>query len=79
MLADMSRKCKCRGKKALLPCWPSLAVQERKRDIHPSFETQGRRHENSKTGVSEAPQKGHVSLQNLKNKISMQVRNPSWL
>ena len=29
--------------------------------IHPGFETQGRRHQKSKTGVSVAPQKGLVS------------------
>ena len=28
-----------------------------KRGIHPDFETQGRRHQNVKTGVSVAPQK----------------------
>ena len=29
--------------------------------IHPGFETQGRRHQKPKTGVSVAPQKGLVS------------------
>ena len=33
----------------------------RKRGIHPGFETQGRRDQKSKTGVSVAPQKGLVS------------------
>ena len=32
-----------------------------KQGIHPSFETQGRRLQNSKTGVSVAPQKELVS------------------
>ena len=38
-----------------------------KRD-HPGFETQGRRHQKSETGVSVAPQKGHVSSKHLKKK-----------
>ena len=29
--------------------------------IHPDFETQGRHYQKSKTGVSVAPQKGHMS------------------
>ena len=33
-----------------------------------SVETQGRRHQKSKTVVSVAPQKGHVSSKNLKKK-----------
>ena len=36
--------------------------------IHPGFETQGRRHQKSKTGVSVTPQKGLVSYKNLKRK-----------
>ena len=35
--------------------------EARKRGIHPGFETQGRRHQKSKTGVSVAPQKGFMS------------------
>ena len=35
-----------------------------KRGIHPGFETQGRRHQKSKTGVSVAPQKGLASSKN---------------
>ena len=35
-----------------------------KREIHPGFETQGRRHQKSKTGVSVAPQKGLMSSKN---------------
>ena len=37
----------------------------RKRGIHPGFETQGRRYQKSKTGVSVAPQKGLVSSKNF--------------
>ena len=33
--------------------------------MHPGFETQGRRHQKSKTGISVAPQKGHVSFKNF--------------
>ena len=36
--------------------------------IHTGFETQGRRHQKSKTGVSVAPQKGHVSSKKFKKK-----------
>ena len=36
-----------------------------KRGIHSGFETQGRRHQKSKTGVSVAPQKGLGSSENL--------------
>ena len=36
-----------------------------KQGIHPSFETQGRRHQKSKTGVSVAPLKGLTSSKNL--------------
>ena len=32
-----------------------------KQRIHPDFETQGRHHQKSKTGVSVAPQKGLMS------------------
>ena len=42
--------------------------EARKRGIHPDFETQGRRHQKSKTGVSVAPQKGLVSSKNFKKK-----------
>ena len=42
-----------------------------KRGIHPGFETQGRRHQKSKTGVSVVPQKGLVFSKNWKNR-----RNP---
>ena len=38
-------------------------LQARKHtSIHPGFETQGRRHQKSKTGVSVAPQKAQVRL-----------------
>ena len=36
-----------------------------KRGIHPGFETQSRHQQKSKTGVSVAPQKGHVSSKNF--------------
>ena len=39
-----------------------------KRGIHPGFETQGRRHQKSKTGVSVVQQKGFMSSNNLKKK-----------
>ena len=40
----------------------------RKRGIHPGFETQGRRYQKSKTGVSVAPQKGLMSSK-IKKKV----------
>ena len=42
----------------------------RKWGIHPGFETQGRRHQKSKTGVSVAPRKGLTSCK-LKKKTSV--------
>ena len=36
----------------------------RKGGIHPGFETQGRHHQKSKTGVSVAPRKGLMSSKN---------------
>ena len=42
----------------------------RKRGINPGFETQGRHHQKSKTGVSVAPQKGLMSSKNFKKKKS---------
>ena len=33
--------------------------------IHPAYETQGRRHQKSKSGVSVAPQKGLVSSKKI--------------
>ena len=44
-----------------------------KQGIHPGFETQGRRHQKSKTGVSVAPQKGPVSSKNFKKKKKLEV------
>ena len=38
-----------------------------KQGIHPGFETQGRRHRKSKTGVSVVSQKGLLSSENFKN------------
>ena len=40
-----------------------------KQGIHPGFETQGRHHQKSKTGVSVAPQKGTCFLQNFFKKF----------
>ena len=40
--------------------------------IHPGFETQGRSHQKSKTGVSVAPQKRTCVLQKFKKKILQQ-------
>ena len=40
----------------------------RKRGIHPGFETQGRCHQKSRTGVSVAPRKGLMSSKNVNNK-----------
>ena len=39
--------------------------EARKPAIHPGFETQGRRHQKSKTGVSVSPQKELASSKNL--------------
>ena len=36
-----------------------------KRQIHPGFQTHGRRHQMSETEVSVAPQKGHMSSKKL--------------
>ena len=44
----------------------------RKRGIHPGFETQGRRHQKSKTGVSVAQQKGLMSFKNFKKSVSFE-------
>ena len=41
-----------------------------KQGIHPGFETQGRRHQKSKTGVSVAAQKGPVCYRHFKNQKS---------
>ena len=51
--------------------WGIRCAQVRKHaseGIHPGFETQGRRHQKSKTGVSVDPQKGLVYYKNLKKK-----------
>ena len=46
------------------------AVKEaRKLGIHPGFETQGRHHQKSKTGVSVASQKGLMSPKMLYKKL----------
>ena len=43
-----------------------------KQGIHPGFETQGRRHQKSKTGVSVDPRKGLMSSKNLLKKRKKQ-------
>ena len=48
--------------------FPSINKKACKREIHPGFETQGRRHQKSETGVSVAPKKGLVSYKNFKKK-----------
>ena len=66
-------------KKAQLPCWPLYSQQvllqrwiwgshkqESTQGIHPGFETQGRRHQKSKTGVSMAPTKRTYDLIGLR-------------
>ena len=50
--------------------WGIHCAQARKHTIHPGFETQGKHHQKSKTGVSVAPQKGHVSSKIFQNKKS---------
>ena len=46
-----------------------------KRGIHPGFETQERRHQKSKTGVSVAPQKGLMSSKKFLKKIFSSIKN----
>ena len=66
-------------KKTRLPCWPLYSQQvshqkwtwgshkqESTQNIHPSFETQGRSHQKSKTWVSVAPRKRLVSSKKFK-------------
>ena len=43
-------------------------MQTGKWGIHPGFETQGRHHQKSKTGVSVAPQKVHMCPPKIKKK-----------
>ena len=66
-------------KKAWLPCWPLYSQQvlhqrwiwgshkweNMQKGIYPGFETQGRHHQKSKTGVSVAPRKGLMPFKNL--------------
>ena len=74
MLADMSASMWI--KKAWLPYWPLYSQQvlhqwwiwgshkwESMQGIHPGFETKGRRHEESKTGVIKSPTKRIYVLQ----------------
>ena len=47
--------------------------------MHPGFETKSKHHQKSKTGVSVAPQKGHVTSKNFK-KLSRNIgRSPAGL
>ena len=45
---------------------------------HSAFETQRRRHKNSETGVSVAPQKGLVSSKNFLKNLSSSVTSPLY-
>ena len=70
-----------------LPCWPSRGVipevnlrnslhagsKACKWGMHPGFETQGRHHQKSNTGVSVAPQKELMSSKNFKKQESPPV------
>ena len=47
---------------------PPMLVDTSTQEIHPGFETQGRCHQKSKTGVSVAPRKELMSSKNLKKK-----------
>ena len=65
ILVDMSASAWI--KKAWLPCWPLGESKDHTSDkawkgSHPSFETQGRRHQKSKTGVSVAPRKRPINV-----------------
>ena len=66
MLADTSVRTWI--EKAWLPCHTrgESDKQESMQEVHPSFQTQGRCHQGSKTGVSVAPWKGLMSSKNLK-------------
>ena len=57
----------------------SAGEKARKRGIHPGFETQGRCHQKSKTGVSVAPQKGLVSSKFKKKVFMVNVKDNSFL
>ena len=46
--------------------------------VHPGFETQGRCHQKSNTGVSVAPQKGLMSLKFFKEKRSLKSRSQGY-
>ena len=71
-----------------LPCWLAIDQQvshhrgiwgshkwENTQGIHPGFETQGKHHQNSKTGVSVAPQKGLMSTKLFFNIINLNKRD----
>ena len=84
VLADMSASTWV--EKAWLPYWPLYSQQvshqrwiwgshkwESTQWTHPGFETQGRHHQKSKTGVSVAPQKGLMSSKNY-NEFPLTLR-----
>ena len=52
----------------------NLRSARRQESVHLGFETQGRRHQKSKTGVSVAPQKGHVSSRNKKKMFGVDAK-----
>ena len=62
-LLNMSEKLK----KVLMYALPHHTSHKREstQGIHPGFETQGRRHQKSKTGVAVAPRKGLMSSKDL--------------
>ena len=77
--------------KARLPGWPLYSQQvshqrwmwgshkwKSTQGIHPGFETQGRHHQNSKTGVSVAPWKGLMSSKIYLKQKRMGYPPPSW-
>ena len=57
----------------------NMQARKHASNIHPGFETQGKGHQKSKTGVSVAPQKGHVSSKKcLKKRKSITVAKKSF-
>ena len=54
----------------LIKLYPLRASEKAcKRGIHPGFETQGRRHQKSKTGVPMGPQSTLLYFKNFKEKL----------
>ena len=54
-----------------------IGDKARKQGIHPGFETQGRHHQKSKTGVSVAPQKDSCPPK-IKKKKRYMIGNRPW-